>query len=107
MLSQFTCHLSDWYSSCQLATLDKQLGYRDNHLLKYAQPKPVVVKVMNQNLITSARCICGSSRWKMNIISSHILIESLHSKRCISEFPLRVGLSHTMWKCQYLFDASV
>ena len=103
MLSQFTCHLSHWYNYIVVVNL----LHRDNHLLKYAQPKPVVVKVMNQNLITSARCICGSSWWKINIIPSRILFESLHSKRCISELPLRVGLSHTMWKCQYLFDASM
>ena len=33
-----------------------------------------------------------SPGWKSKIIPSRILITSLHSKRCVAELPLRVGL---------------
>ena len=39
----------------------------------------------------------GESGNEATVFSLHILITSLHSKRCISELPLRVGLVCAMY----------
>ena len=49
--------------------------------------------VLNRHFWTITDSILGllQSGWESNIIPSHILVTSLQLKRCIADFPLRVG----------------